>query len=485
MRRFLIVFTLIIAIAGTGLAPSTAIRAQSIYAQSATTASTYTVQPGDTLYRISLRFGLSVAQLASTNGIVNPNLIYVGQVLQISGTSVQPPIQPTPVVPPPVVVLTPPPPSSGSQYTVQPGDTLYRISIRFGVSLNALIQLNGIVNPSLIYVGQVLQIPNGSVTPPVPTPPPPGTTPIAPPPVSGGFETGGQISALGAGTQNAIRTAKMSWVKRQLQNGDGNFSGLIGEAHNAGFKILFSIVGDKNQVLNPGYFDNYAAYVAQVAGQGADAIEVWNEMNLDREWPTGRINAAVYTQLLAKAYSAIKAVNRTTIVISGSPSPTGAQGAFPGAVVNDDVYYAGMARAGAANYADCIGVHYNEGIVSPSQTSGDPRDNYPTRYYATMLNRALANFPGKQACFTEIGYLTPEGYGPLPANFGWAGRTTVAQQASWLGQAKAAARSSGRVRLFIVFNVDFTYYGADDPQAGYALIRPGGGCPACAALGGS
>ena len=35
-----------------------------------------------------------------------------------------------------------------------------------------------------------------------------------------------------------------------------------------------------------------------------------------------------------------------------------------------------MASAGAGQYADCIGVHYNEGIVSPRQSSGDPRDSY-------------------------------------------------------------------------------------------------------------
>ena len=33
----------------------------------------------------------------------------------------------------------------------------------------------------------------------------------------------------------------------------------------------------------------------------------------------------------------------------------------------------------------------------------------------------------------------------------------------------------------IVFNVDFTVYG-DDPQAGFAIIRPGGACPACDSL---
>ncbi len=469
MRRNLIVSILIVVIALLAITP-----AQSTHAQSATT---YTVQSGDTLFRIGLRFGVTVAQLASANGIANPNLIFVGQVLQIPTGGVG--VTPTP--PPPGVTITPPPPTSGSTYTVQPGDTLYRISLRFGVSLAALIQANGIVNPNLIFVGQVLQIPGGSGI----TPPPPGVTVTAPPPTSGGFETGGQVSGMGGSTQNALRSAGMTWVKRQLQYGDGGFSGQIAEAHAAGFKILFSVVGDKNQVLNAGYFDSFAGFLGQVAGGGADAIEVWNEMNLDREWPTNHISASTYVGMLAKAYSAIKAANSRTIVISGAPSPTGAEGAFPGAVVNDDRYYAGMAAAGAGRYADCIGVHYNEGIVSPTQTSGDPRDNYPTRYYTTMLNRALASFPGKQACFTEIGYLTREGYGALPPNFGWAGSTSIAQQAQWLGQAKASARAGGRVRLFVVFNIDFTYYGSDDPQAGYAIIRADKNCPACATLGGS
>ncbi len=476
MRRLLIVLALISVIAllgGTHLSPAKALQGET----------TYVVQPGDTLFRIGLRYGLTTFQLASYNGIANPNLIFVGEVIRIpTGGVVNPPL-PT-VAPPPGATL--PPPTTGSTYVVQSGDSLYRIAQRFGVSIAAIIQANGIVNPNLIFVGQVLRIPGGTgpiVVGPTIVPPPGATLPPAPPPGSGAFESGGQILNLDGNTQNALRTAKMSWVKRQARVGD-NLTGAIQDAHNAGFKILLSIVGDKGSVLNPGYFDQYATYVAQVAGQGADAIEVWNEMNLDREWPTGQINAATYTQMLAKAYAAIKGTNPKTVVISGAPAPTGAEGAFPGAVVNDDRYYAGMAAAGAARYADCIGVHYNEGIVSPTQTSGDPRGNYPTRYYATMLNRALASFPGKQACFTEIGFLSPEGYGALPGNFSWAANTTVAQQAQWLGQAVSAARAGGRVRLFIVFNIDFKYYGQDDPQAGYAIIRQGGTCPACGAIGG-
>ena len=490
MRRMLVLIALIAAIA-TFAVPSIPPAFAQVSGTSST--STYVVQVGDNLFRIALHYGVSVNQIAVLNGIVNPNLIFVGQTLQIpaGGTIVINPPTSTPlppgvtVTPPPVVTtVTPPPPATGAgQYVVQPGDNLYRISLRFGISISALAQANGILNPNLIFVGETLIIPAGG-TGPAPAPGGPTPVPGVPPPSAGGsLETGGQVAGLDTNAQNAMRNAKMTWVKRQLQYGDNGFAGLISEAHNAGFKILLSVVGDKNAVLGAGYFDQFAAFIGQVAGQGADAIEVWNEENLDRQWPTGQINAASYVQLLAKSYAAIKAANANTIVISGAPSPTGAQGAFPGAVVNDDVYYAGMAAAGAAHYADCIGVHYNEGIVSPTQTSGDPRGYYPTRYFSTMLSRALASFPGKMACFTEIGYLTPQGYGALPANFNWAASTTIAQQAQWIGQAAGLARSGGRVRLFIVFNVNFTYYGADDPQAGYALIRADGTCPGCTALG--
>jgi hypothetical protein len=308
--------------------------------------------------------------------------------------------------------------------------------------------------------------------------------PVAGSALAGGFEVGGQVTGLYQNTQTALKNAKMKWVKMQLQVGQDG-SGLISEAHGAGFKILFSVLGDKNQVMNASYHDTYAAFVGGLAAAGADAIEIWNEMNIDREWPVGQINGANYVPLLAKAYNAIKAANANTIVITGALAPTGYFGAAgcTGNGCNDDTYTQQMAAAGAGNYADCIGVHYNEGVVSPKQSSGDPRDNYPTRYYGTMINRAISPFGGKKACITEIGYLTPEGYGPLPGGFAWAANTTIAQQATWLAEAAVLSAQGGKVRLMIVFNVDFTIYGSD-PQAGFAIIRKDGSCPACTALAG-
>jgi uncharacterized protein YraI len=312
-----------------------------------------------------------------------------------------------------------------------------------------------------------------------------------PQPVTGGaglagFGYGGHVDSFAY--PDLMHKAGMTWAKRQIRyvvGLPGNVTaGAIDQAHANGFKILLGIVGYPEHMGTPGYFEDYARFVGEVAALGPDAIEVWNEQNIDREWPNGQIDPGRYTQLLAMAYNAIKSVNPNVAVISGAPAPTGAEGAFGTAAVwNDDRYVRGMAAAGAANYMDCIGAHYNEGIVSPNQTSGDPRGDYYTRYFWGMVNTYSSAFGGaRPVCFTELGYVSPEGLGPLPASFAWGSDTSVGEQAAWLDSAVQLAQSSGRIKLVIIWNVDFTLY-SGDPMAGYAIIRPGGSCPACDALG--
>ena len=95
---------------------------------------TYTVQRGDTLRKIADRLNTNVNAILQVNPqIGNPNLIYVGQAINL--------------------------PAGLSTYVVQRGDTLKIIAARFGTSLQALLNLNPqIANTNLIYVGQVIRV---------------------------------------------------------------------------------------------------------------------------------------------------------------------------------------------------------------------------------------------------------------------------------------------------------------------------------------
>ena len=144
-----------------------------------------------------------------------------------------------------------------------------------------------------------------------------------------------------------------------------------------------------------------------------------------------------------------------------------------------------MAAAGAANYADCIGLHYNEGVMPPTAFSGDPRGEFPTYYLDGNTNRAASAFPGKQICLTELGYLSGDGMGTaIPAAYNWSPNdpVTVEEQAAYLAGAATRLSQRGDVRLMIVWNINFEAWDPD-PMGGYAIIRPDGSCPACSALG--
>jgi len=304
----------------------------------------------------------------------------------------------------------------------------------------------------------------------------------------GGFELGGQVASFSR--PQLMKDAGMTWVKRQVSwsPGDsarGSAGDMINEAHARGFKILLSVRGAPD-LTTPDRFPSYASFVGELAALGADAIEVWNEMNLDREWQAGKISPYAYVPMLQQSYAAIKAKNAGTMVISGAPSPTGYFGGCRGEGCDDQPYLEGMVAAGALNYADCVGIHYNEGIVSPTLTSGDPRGspNHYTRYYQTMVDVYWAAIGGKRPlCFTELGYLSGQEWGFVPGGFLWRPpyNLTVAEHARFLAEAVQLSREQGKVRMMIVFNVDFTTW-TDDPQAGFGMIRPDGSCPACTTL---
>lgn len=460
----------------------------------AVSAFTYTVQYGDTLFSIARRYNTTVAAITAVNNIPNPNLIYVGQQLEIpeGGTNPQPPVNPQPTQPPVNPQPTQPPtqpPGGSTTYTVQPGDTLSKIARQFGTTVSAIVSANNISNPNLIYPGQVLVIPTGSNPPTQPQPPTNPQPPVNPvPPPSGGFELGGQSWNLG--NRGRMQEARMNWIKIQHKWSPGQsadvVAGAIQDAHNNGFKILLSIPGAQTYPQPNGIdFNSYVNFVRDVAALGPDAIEIWNEQNIDFEWPAGQISPTSYVNnMLAPSYNAIKSVNPNVMVISGAPAPTGFDNGHN--AWSDQRYLAGMAAAGAVNYMDCVGVHYNAGATSPTASSGHPSDSgdgHYSWYFQPTFNLYYNSFGGaRPVCFTELGYVSPDGFSFIPPNFAWASNTSVSEHAQWLGEAVSLARNSGRAKMVIVFNVDFTQYSDTDPQAGYAIIRPDGGCPACTNL---
>ncbi len=98
----------------------------------------YTIRPGDTLSSIADRFGVDMDVIVNANRISDPNRIFAGQTLIIPQNST----------------------ATGTVlYTVAAGDSLWEIARRFRTTVPAIASLNGIADPSLIYIGQVLRIP--------------------------------------------------------------------------------------------------------------------------------------------------------------------------------------------------------------------------------------------------------------------------------------------------------------------------------------
>lgn len=96
-------------------------------------AATYTVQPGDTLWKIAVDHKLTVAQLTQLNGLSSTSLM-PGQMLKV--------------------------PDDPNSYTVQSGDALWKIAAKFNLPVTAIIRANpNLTNPNAINPGTVLHIP--------------------------------------------------------------------------------------------------------------------------------------------------------------------------------------------------------------------------------------------------------------------------------------------------------------------------------------
>lgn len=103
----------------------------------------YVIQAGDTIYRISRRYGVTVEAILAVNPGLDPDRLFIGQRICI-------PVQ-----------LTCP---GGQIYVIQANDTLFAIAARFNTTVNAIIAANPGLDPNRLFIGQRICIPVAPAT---------------------------------------------------------------------------------------------------------------------------------------------------------------------------------------------------------------------------------------------------------------------------------------------------------------------------------
>lgn len=342
-------------------------------------AGSYVVEQGDTLYSIARSLGVQLQALQGANGITDPSRVRAGQVLAVPGDA-------------PAAQVAPqasPAPEGG--YVIKQGDTLYSVAKSLGVQLQALQGANGITDPSKIRVGQILTVPGSSpiaqAAGPAPAPAPSGAPPAGPgnPHRAASPEYGMNMFIMGAPSTTSrdlqkVREAGFGWQKtlfqwRQIEGaGKGQFSWdesdrVVAASNNAGVKIIarldFQPTWARADQAHNGPPDNLAdfadfvhAFVSRYrtgSPQGhVQAIEIWNEPNLAREWGNRPPNPRQYVALLKAGYEAAKRADPAVTVITAglTPTETWNDDAWP-----DDFFLQQMYDAGARDYFDVLGAH--------------------------------------------------------------------------------------------------------------------------------
>lgn len=158
----------------------------------------HVVQPGDTLYTISQKYGVPMDEIAEANNLANIRAIMLGYPLVIPGVdgplgaptaTPRPAATPRPYVIPDSAVAT----EGGVIHTVEPGDTLFGISMTYNILMSAILEANELPNPRSVSLGQKLFIPGASLGRPPATATPAPVAGATPAPGAGAPATGNNL----------------------------------------------------------------------------------------------------------------------------------------------------------------------------------------------------------------------------------------------------------------------------------------------------
>jgi LysM repeat protein len=489
---------------------ATAEATEAVTATPTTQGGTYTVQVGDNLFRIALRYGLTTRQLAEANGITNPALIYVGQRLVIPGTSgTLPTATPVPATTSQPTVA--PTATSGGQtsntYVVQVGDTLFRIASRNGTTITELLRVNpSITNQNNIFVGQRINLPGGTTstgaTPTPATTTDGGTTTTLDLTLLTGVEVflGDDLNAISSQvTQLGVDTVKFTVDWREVEATEGTLvfdtvDAAVDAFDAAGLNIIITLIGSpawavpdatelalaQNALIPPADLNDFGTFAGAVASRYAgrvDGYEIWTDPNLRTNWmianvtqrpdgfPDARLAVEVrYIDLLEAAHTAIKAADANAQVITAGLAPTGNNDFYNS--IDTFVFFEALLSQGALNFSDGIGVHVDGFSNAPdAECCGTIEDGiaFNESYYFffnTMLDnyREILDRNGGEATplvVTRVGWGSADNASTAPrADVSYLSDNTAAEQAQFTVAAFALAAERGDVGSMILYNLN-------------------------------
>lgn len=399
---------------------------------------THTVVAGETLYRIAVNNGTTVAILAQLNNITNPALIYTGQVLQLpAGTDdvVVPSATEEPEAtqePAPESTEEPDTDSSsssdvseGGSYVVQPGESLYSIATKNNTTMAILQTLNNIANVNLIYAGQRLILPGDTDSDSSDDSTDDSGEASAANinfgygiqvymDVSGTAATASQISQLGV---NWVKI-DVSWAEVESLQGEYDYAELdatISGLDALGVNILLNVYeapawSRENYVLNqllqlnsgpPEDFATFGLFMTNLATRYSgvvDAYEIWKSPNLLRYWTVPKYNnppelldtgdygvpdeiqigAIYYVDLLEVGYNAVKTADTNALVVTAGLAPVGSSDNYN--FIATGTFLNNMLLLGGANYSDAIGAIFGASAVPPTALCCDQPPGVDSHY---------------------------------------------------------------------------------------------------------
>lgn len=368
---------------------------------------------------------------------------------------------------------------------------------------------------------------------PSPTPLPPGVTPVPinlpnldPAQIGIQLDVNLDQDDWNAAMENIERLG-IRWVKvqipwRDMQPDCSANTGLaffrrveqhIEDANRRGFQVLVSIVkapgcarsnrAEDGPPDNPQALADFITFMFNeinagdrpedwaIYGHYIDAVEIWNEPNLLREWQgTLPFTGQGYMQLFRPAYEAVRAVSPDIPVITAGLAPTGNT---PGSR-NDreflrEMYAAGLARINDPNLY--IGVHPYGWGNPPDATccdnvDGQSWDDQPQFFFLDTLNQyrqiMVENGDANRRMWvTEFGWASWDGLpGGPPDGDGWMAYNNRWAQGGYTIRAFQIGQETEYIGPMILWNLNFAVLSSlleqRDERAAYSLIVPGSAC---------